>query len=356
MNPPRMRYLVTGATGFVGRHLLKEMVKNSQARPFALARSLDSWEAQDWTWRLGSVELVEGSVLQPGKWMSDPRLEGLQGIFHLAAVIRHSRKDPEEMVRTNVEGLLNMIRLGAKYRCRVVFVSTSGTVGCFRSPEEWADEESPYCESVVGSWPYYHSKIQAEKEARELATTLGVELVILRPPMLLGPGDHRYRATSLILRVLSGKLPFVVRGGMHFVDIRDAVRAFLQAMVIPNPRPVYHLPGTQCTIDEFFGMIAEISGVPAPKLHVPAVVAQTFAAWGNRIGDLLSLKNPLLPDRVVFEMGSHYWGTRSRYAQELGFVARSGRMTLKDTIDWIKANHKGLSQLTQNNSGVRRAA
>ena len=111
------------------------------------------------------------------------------------------------------------------HRCRLVLVSTSGTVGCSRDPESRPDEEAPWCESTVARWPYYRSKLEAERPARALAEALGVELVVLRPPALLGPGDHRFRSTSSVLRALRRRLPFVVRGGMHFADIRDAARA-----------------------------------------------------------------------------------------------------------------------------------
>ena len=113
----------------------------------------------------------------------------------------------------------------ARHRCRLVLVSTSGTVGCSRDPESRPDEEAPWCESTVARWPYYRSKLEAERPARALAEALGVELVVLRPPALLGPGDHRFRSTSSVLRALRRRLPFVVRGGMHFADIRDAARA-----------------------------------------------------------------------------------------------------------------------------------
>ena len=68
-----------------------------------------------------------------------------------------------------------MVRLAARHRCRLVLVSTSGTVGCFRHPDATADEEAPYCEREVARWPYYNSKIQAEQTARKLADELGVQ-------------------------------------------------------------------------------------------------------------------------------------------------------------------------------------
>ncbi|MBI4411942.1 MAG: NAD-dependent epimerase/dehydratase family protein, partial [Deltaproteobacteria bacterium] len=219
------KILITGATGFVGRHLVQQFLAEEEFQPIVLVRTRDSWEKNDWARKLSRVELIEGDVTDPDSWAADPRLINITAIYHLAAVVRHTRNETSDMYRTNVDGTLNMVRVACHYRCRMILVSTSGTVGCFDNPHESADENTPYSEKVAGRWPYYDSKIQAEKKGRDLAEQLGVELVIFRPPVFLGPGDHRFRATGPILRLLRGKLPFILRGGIHFVDIRDAVRA-----------------------------------------------------------------------------------------------------------------------------------
>ncbi len=199
-------FLVTGATGFLGRHLLTALHAASESfRALALVRDADAWNSYDWARPLHRVETLRGSVTETASWTSDERLDGLSGIFHLAALVRHSRVNPAEMYRTNVDGTLNMVRLAADHDCRMIFVSTTGTVACFRSQDSKADENSPYCESEVSSWPYYHSKIEAERQAMQLAEELGVQLVVIRPPVLLGPGDHRFRSTGNILRFLQGK-------------------------------------------------------------------------------------------------------------------------------------------------------
>ena len=225
----------------------------------------------EWTQKLARLDTVVGTVTQPEAWAE--KLENLQGIFHAAAVVRHSRRNIEDVYRTNVEGTLGMVRLAAEHRCRMIFVSTSGTVGCFRTPGESANEEAPYCDREVAGWPYYCSKIAAEKQARRLADELGVELVIVRPPVLLGPGDHRFRSTVLLLRYLRGKLPFLIPGGLHFADVRDAAHALVRAMERSQVHSVYHLPGYVCSLEEFFALAEEISGVPAPRLLLPAGLA-----------------------------------------------------------------------------------
>lgn len=333
-------YLVTGASGFAGRHLLESRAPGTTA--IALVRDRTAWDAEEWTGRLDDVSTVQGSLTGADSLADE--LPPLAGIFHCAALVRHSRINAEEVYTTNVDGTLAMVRLAARHRCRVVMLSTSGTVGCFASPDETADETAEFCEATVKDWPYYHSKIIAERRARALAEELGVELVFIRPPVLLGPGDHRFRSTSNIVRMLRGRLPFLIRGGMHFIDIRDAIRAVWNAMTLPGVRPIYHLAGTASSIEEFFGMVEEVSGVAAPHRILPYGIAHKIAAADEWIGMRLR-GEPLhvFPGPVVVEMAAHYWGLTSLYAEDdLDYRCRNPRMTLRDTVEWLRVNHPQL--------------
>ncbi len=344
--PPARPWLVTGASGFLGRHLLQALDTASPSRRIiALVRSEASWSAADWTGSLERVDSLVGSFSDSEAWWGDPRLDDLGGIFHLAALVRHSRHDADEVYRVNVEGTKAMVRLAAERGCRLVFVSTSGTVGCFDRPGVRVDEDAPYCEAAVRRWPYYHSKILAERAARDVADALGVDLVIVRPPVLLGPGDHRLRSTATLIRFLRGKLPFVVAGGMHFTDIRDVAQALVRIAEIPSPRPVYHLPGVMCTIQEFFAEAAEVARAttdarrPSPRAPVvlPYRLAWSLAMLNDRLGRTVRGKPfGLLPDPSLVEMASRHWSMESRYAeQELDYRPRPGRETLVDTIEWL---------------------
>ena len=324
--------LVTGASGFLGRHVLQALPTQAAPRAVALVRDESAWRALDWTRKLEGVETISGSVLAPERWSGDPRLGSVRTILHLAAVVKHTRSGAEDVEPTNVDGTLAMVRLAAALRARLIFVSTSGTVACFRSAGRTADEEAPYCDDVVARWPYYRSKVRAEREARRLADELGVELVIARPPVLLGPGDHRFRSTGNLLRVLSGRLPVIVAGGIAFVDVRDVAGALLRMAELERVRAIYHLPGTACSVRAFFELAEQVSGARAPR------VVPFRPAW--LAGSLLArLGIHALPDPVVIEMASHYWDVRSRYAEaELGFRTRDPRETLADTIAWLREN------------------
>lgn len=341
------RYLITGGTGFLGRHLLSHLAQADVAnQTLLLVRDPASWAAQDWSTDLPTPELIAGGLLNPADWQDSEALGQVDGIFHLAALVRHSRSASEDIYQTNIEGTLNMVRLAAAKGCRLVYVSTSGTVGVFRSARQSADEHDPYLPQAIANWPYYDSKLKAELAARKLARELNVELVIIRPPVMLGPGDHRFRSTGHIIRYLRQKLPFLIEGGMHFVDIRDVAAALLVAMQRPQPQPAYHLAGVACSIGEFFKYVERASGVKPPNHYLPFPVALAIAKTATTLAERLPghHESPF-PDPVVIEMANKYWGLKSRYAEaDLGFVNRDGQETIDETVAWLQQHHEKLKR------------
>jgi len=321
--------LVTGATGFLGRHLLGALHRDGIP---AIAHVRDR---ATWPYRhdeLGHVELRDGALAGTP---ASPRPIG--AVIHAAGVIRHTRREPDAL-RFNVLGATQAVRAAHALGARAILISSSGTVGCFRHPGVAADEHAPDAEAAIARWPYYVSKLEAEREARALAAKLGVELVIVRLPVLLGPGDHRLRATGHVTRVLTGRVPFVPSGGISFADVRDVAAAIVGLAVRPAPRPVYHLPGTTASLAAFFQMVGEVSGVTITDRRAPAWLLDGLALATRR------LAVHALPDPVVLEMASHHWGFTSLWSHaELGYASRAARQTLVDTVTWLRAHHPELA-------------
>jgi dihydroflavonol-4-reductase len=326
----RGKVMVTGATGYLGRHLLTAL--RGQGAIALARRGLPA----EWADEVGDARVVEGSPLEPMVWMN--RLKDVGTIVHTAGVVKHSRsaKDAEEMTSVNVEGTLQVVRAARHLGARVVLISSSGTVGCFAHDSRTADEHAPYAERLVGRWPYYASKIRAERAARALASKLGVELSIVRLPVLLGPKDHKRRSTTHVTRVLDGHVPFVPSGGVHFTDVRDVAQALVRLAELPRARPIYHLPGTSSSLATFFKMVCEVSGATLDRAHAPAWLVHGVARLSARVPRRVV---PVLPDPVVLEMATCHWGLISLWSEhELGYKARSGRQTVVDTVEWLRAN------------------
>jgi len=332
----RQRILITGATGFLGRHLQEQWTERDRADVVALVRDPDAWQAYGWTDDISTAEIIEGALADVPSLIERDAFGDLDVIYHLAGVVRHSRTHPQQQFRVNVDGTLEMVRLAAHTDARLVFVSTSGTVGCFPRSDMWADEHAPYCQETVANWPYYTSKIAAERQARQLADRRDVDLVVVRPPMLWGPRDHRFRSTGLLRSLLRETLPAVPNGKVDFADVRDVASLLVTLARVSRPRSVYHAPGTACRTDTLFEMVKEISDVDPPRTDVPTPLLWGLCEANRRWGDVLPLL-PDVPDPVYIEMAAHFWESRSVYAHdELGYEARSPRQTLVDTFHWLR--------------------
>lgn len=330
MSPPRL--LVTGARGFLGRHLLDALrARWPEASVVALARSAAAWRSEPWTAAHPAVELVEGSLETVAVWSGG--IGRIDAIIHMAATVEHRRSGDPEQGAADVRAVGDMVRLAARTGARLVHLSSSGTVGCSRDPRSAPDDDAPLATAVVARWPYYARKVEAEVLARRLAGELGVTLVMLRPPILLGPGDHRGRSTQHVRRLLEDRLPFILRGGIAYVDVRDVAAAIVEAARVASPRPAYNLPGTASSLAEFFTLVGDVAGKRPPRLMLPAALARWIAAALRPLH--------VLPDPVVFEMAAHHWGVSSRHAAELGFRARPARETIADTVAWIRASARG---------------
>lgn len=317
------RYLVTGATGFLGGHLVRHLLGEGH-EVVALCRRPDARLVE-----LGAIE-VRGDVLDEASVRR--AAEGCQGVFHCAGKVSRRPEDAEQLYRTNVDGtkavVLGSVAAGVK---RIVHASTSGTVAVSKEAKVLS-ETAPAPLDLIGRWPYYRTKLYAESFALEQSKG-GVEVVSVNPSLLLGPGDVHGSSTGDVAQFLEGKVPVVPAGGLSFVDARDVAPAMLAAMTRGTPGARYLLASANMTVDAFFGRLSRISGVERPKLRAPRglLLAKVGAGLFDRAKKYLPLDGEL--DTVSAEMGQVFWYCDSTKAQkELGFAPRDPMDTLADTV------------------------
>jgi dihydroflavonol-4-reductase len=315
------RYLVTGATGFLGRHLTALLTANGHS-VVALCRSASA--------RVDGAEIAHGDVLD--KASVERAAQGVDGVFHLAGKVSRKPEDAEELFRVHVEG--TKVTLDAARAAgvrRVVVASTSGTVAVSRD-EKIIDETGEDPIDLVARWPYYRSKLYAEKAAFD-RNGPGFEVVSINPTLLLGPGDTTESSTGDVVKFLERKVPFVPGGGMSFVDARDAATGAWLAMEKGRAGQRYLLAAQNLTIEAFFKRLERISGVTAPTLRTPRSLG--FASIASQLMERVSKRVAAVEviDRVSAEMAQCFWYVDSNKAiRELGWVARDPNETLGDTV------------------------
>jgi dihydroflavonol-4-reductase len=330
-----MTTLVTGGTGFLGRHLVRQLVDRGESVR-VLARRFDL-ELAD----LG-VELVEGNLERS----EDIRraVDGVTRIYHLAGRVERDPSRAHVMYDLHVEGTRRLLDVARDAGVeKVVYASTSGTVGVSRDPNFVAEDDSPTVEQVVTSWPYYLSKIYAERVVDRFVQDHGMNIVTMRPTLLLGPGDKNESSTGDVARFLRGKTPASMPGGISFVDARDAAAAFILAMDKAEAGERYLLGACNITLDDFFKRLSHLSGVRAPWLPIPEdAMVMGSKLWGRAmraVGVTPSL------DATSVDMARHFWYVdSSRAIEELGWQPRAANTTLKDTITWLRTHFPELDR------------
>lgn len=323
------RILITGATGFLGRHLVTQL-REAGHHVVALCRKDEPALAA-----LG-VEVRRGDILDAASVRA--AADGCEVLMHCAGKVSRKPEDAEELFRVHVEGTkttLDAARVAGVRR--VVLASTSGTVAVSEDADDVRNEEAPVPIDLIARWPYYRSKLYAERAALDRSGPT-FEVVSVNPTLLLGPGDLLGSSTGDVVKFLEKKVPILPAGGMSFVDARDAAAAMILAMEKGRAGERYLVSAVNLTIEAFFGRLERISGVKAPKLRTPRSLL--LARAGAEIFGKLQKHVPLNADldRISAEMAQVFWYVdASKAKNELGWIARDPGETLAETVTDLRA-------------------
>jgi nucleoside-diphosphate-sugar epimerase len=317
--------LVTGASGFIGRHLVAELCATGRQVRALVRRP----EAADALARLGAETMV-GDLLDP---RVVPRAaSGVSGVFHLAGQLFGPGSRPEDYQRLHVDATVALLEASVADRPDFFLLcSTTGVHG--PTGDAPAREDDPGRPQNA----YEITKARAEQVARELAQRTGLPLVIARPGLVYGPGDRHllgwFRAISRgYYRVLGSG-----RNHLHPIYIDDAVRGLQQCATAASVKGrAYQLVGSRSvTMRELSDAIGKAIGRGVPRMHVPAPLAYAAGA----MLELLPVPRRVLPltrSRVRFMLQNRsYDGSRAR--TELGFVPTIDLADgLSRTVAWYR--------------------
>lgn len=312
-----MRYLVTGATGFLGTHLMRALERRGhEVVPYA---------------RSTAGDILDGKLVRAAA-------EGCYGAFHCAGNVSRKPEDAEDLYRVHVEGTKTLLDACAAAGVpRVVVTSTSGTVAIRETADHIATEDDPPPLGLLARWPYYRAKLFAERAALE-RNGPRIAVLCVNPSLLLGPGDIHGSSTDDVRLFLDRAIPAIPAGGLSFVDVRDAAEALCLAMERGRAGERYLVGACNLTMREFFARLGRISGVRPPWLPMPRSreMARAGAAWMGRVASQVGLRAAL--DPISVEMAQCFWYVDSTKAEtELGWVSRDPNVTLLDTVKDLRA-------------------
>ncbi|MBL4848171.1 MAG: NAD-dependent epimerase/dehydratase family protein [Planctomycetes bacterium] len=320
-----MKVLVTGGTGFLGRHVVRELVgAGHEVR--ALVRN-ESYSLQ----REGASQHT-GDVLDPESVRA--ACEAQEAVIHLAGLVDH-QGEPSDLYHVHVEGTRHVVNAAADAGVgRMVHMSSSGVTAVSTEPDIF-NETSPYALETVRRWPYYLSKIFAEKVALEAHANGKLPVIVLNPSLLLGPDDERFSSSDVIMRFLRRELAAVPPGGLNFVDVRDCARACRSALSEGRPGERYLLGGPNMTFGAFFELLGRVSDVPVPTFTANRRLGTATAKF---LGGLEAVGGLEGDESVAYAMASHFWYLDANKARrELNFRPTNPEATLRDAVKWIRS-------------------
>jgi dihydroflavonol-4-reductase len=248
-----VRVYVTGASGFVGAHVARELRERGA-------------EVRD-----DRAELLDAAALERA-------FAGCDAVFHVAALYSYDA-DAMALERVNVEGTRNVLDACARAGVgRLVHTSTAGTCGPVPGRPATEDDASPEWELEV---PYKRTKLEAERLVLAAARE-GLGAVVVNPTTPVGDGDAKPTPTGRMIEgVATGRLRgYTPATGLNVVDVRDVAAGHALALERGVAGERYLLGGTDLALGELFAAIADLAGRPRPTVRVPYPVAVGAARFG----------------------------------------------------------------------------
>jgi len=321
-----LKVFLTGATGFLGSHVARALVAYGADLRMLTRQTSQTGNIQDL-----HGERVVGDLRDISSYKT--ALQGCDAVFHVAADYRLWARDPQQMYASNVEGtraLLDAARAaGVK---RVVYTSSVATMGFTKTGVE-ADERSPVSlNGMIG--PYKRSKFMAEQIALKSPIT-----VVVNPTTPIGEYDIKPTPTGrIVLDFLKRKFPAYVDTGLNLVDASACAHGHVLAFEKARPGERYILGGENLTLKQILDKLSLISGIPAPTVKVPHLVAMMAAVGDTLFTGYIRGREPRATIDAV-RMGRKKMFVSSAKAQrELGFQVVPVDSALRRAVQWFRTN------------------
>ncbi len=280
-----MTTLVTGAAGFLGSHVARQLVARGEAVRVLVRASSSNRAISDL-----SLEYVTGDLRDAASL--ERAMEGVKRVYHVAADYRLWARKSKEIYDSNVGGTKNLLaaakRAGVE---QLIYTSTVATIAVDRPelPNEFTDAK---LEEMVGH--YKRSKWMAEREVLQAAKE-GLPVIIAMPTTPVGPWDWKPTPTGkIILDFLNGKMPGYVETGLNFVGVEECAAGHLLAAEHGKVGERYLLGAENLTLKGLLDLLAKITGLRAPTMKIPHGVA-LGVAYVDTVFSRLVGKEPQIP-------------------------------------------------------------
>lgn len=325
--------LVTGASGFLGSHLVRELL-NRHYRVRAFVRPRPSGSPPMMLTGL-PIEYAEGDISQPTALTEAAR--GCQAIIHAAALARVNPARDPALWSVNLTGTENVLRAAQKVGIqRLVYVGTANAFG-FGTRQQPGDETRPFAGARYGL-DYMDSKRAATERVERAVQTEGLPAVLVHPTFMLGPCDTKPTSGAMLLVLYRGGLIGYPAGGKNYVHVRDVATATVNALTRGQIGESYILGNQNMSYREAFGLMARVMAVAPPRLPLPAALTRLFGygcdAWTKLTGRRAQLNSGM----AAVACDGHYFSVQ-KAIQALDLPQTPIETAVRDAFDWFIENN-----------------
>lgn len=325
-----MRAFVTGATGFLGSHVARVLCEQGASLRLLVRASSNLKNIQGLR-----ADTVIGDLRDPVSLQK--AIAGCDAVFHVAADYRLWVRDPQEMYRSNVEGTRALLEAARKNSVRrVVYTSSVATIG-FTINGGPADEDSPVAlADMIGH--YKRSKFMAEQVALEAGRS-DMQVITVNPTTPIGEQDVKPTPTGrMVVDFLKRKFPAYVETGLNLVDVRECAHGHVAALEKGRSGERYILGGQNLTLKQILDKLADITGLPSPKVKLPYIFAFATGVIDETITGRILNKEPRATVDAVRMGRKMMFASSAKAERELGWKIVPVDDALRRAVEWFRAN------------------
>lgn len=323
-----MKALVTGASGFIGSHVVRALLRRGYDVR-GLVRSTSDLKNLDGV----RVELVQGNILQPES-LSTAMME-CSMVFHAAAIYSHWGYTQAQLMEVAVDGTSNILSAAAKSGVKTVILTSSSVVlGSSTNPVPRDELAEP---DLKGEPPYVHAKYEQERRAFADAERLGLRLIAVCPTITVGgPDAGLSESNRMLASYLRDPYKATWLGGCNVVSVEDVAEGHVLVAEKGRPGSRYLLGSENVSWEELHRTLSRLTGLPGPYLtagHTASYLAATAYELISRVTG-----EPPPSSRAQAKMvGRYYWYDSGR-AGELGYAPKSADKALADAVSYLVAS------------------
>ena len=322
-----MKALVTGATGFIGGNLVRELLKQRFCVRALVRRSSRTTNIEGLP-----IETAYGDLRD--KASLDRAVAGCDAVFHVAASYSFWTPDPSVVYDTNVVGTENVMMAAAHAGVsKVVYTSTESTIGkqshCLGTELDTASLASLYGH-------YKKSKLIAEQLVLETCRQ-GLPVTVVNPTMPVGCWDCKPTPSGqVIVDFLNRRMPAYVNTGLNLVDVEDVARGHILALEKGRIGERYILGNRNLTLRELLGLLEAITGLRAPNMRIPIWLAQGASYIDETLRGRLLHRPPRIPISAVRTARKFRHFDCSKAINELGLTQTPIEDALDHAVAWFR--------------------